>query len=440
MVRRYLTLAAMLLVMASLMVGIVGTASAQVPETHEADGRWRHQASDGPVSFRISSKGMTQVRWKDWISSYRDVGEGKVEYVEPADWSVTVTSPGGTTRTKNTGTAGQRTVSFRNLAIGQDHVVVVKGLDSGGRQLGDAQSVTIRSRHVSAPQDVTGLTLTVGADGLSVAANWTAPAAGGTPKRYMVYLTNLDSGRTLWTSVDHRNGRGHWKLPKTEASFDGLWPGDRYRVSVQTRNRNSRSNRSEGYGEAWQRSAWVSATVAMPAGDNPSYERKVPTLIWIPVSAGEAAPPYALGEPTAYVVFDHDAPGGLAQFDFPNKCGEYLEHYQYILDTGNEGNQARLDAHKARRDAWLRVIRIERDETELAELKSKKGAATDPAEIARLGAAIKKAEVLLSKQKAKLVTMEATVATKCAAAYPVKEGLTEADDRFYRVAQTQEAE
>ena len=405
-------------------------------DVHEADGRWRHQSEDGPVSFKITWKGATMVRWSDWVS-----GD-----VEVADWEVTATSTDGTVRTKDAGTGAQRIVSFGNLAIGQDHTVVVKGLDADGDQVGAAQTVVIRSRHVSPPEAIAGLALSVGDDGLSVNASWTAPEDGGTPKRYTVYLTNLDTGRTRWQNVDARHRGGGWQLPKTEAAFDGLWPGDTYRVSVQTRNRNSRSKRSDIYREGWQGSTWTSATVTVPAGNDPAYEKKAPALIWFGYKGGEPTPPYVLGEPTAYVVFDDAVPGGRSWFDFPNNCLDYLNHYDRINTNVSEPEPALVAAHRARVQAWLQVRKIDeqrgyRDEA-VAEkeqyLRDTPEGARDAAKIAGFDLKIARHQGNIDVGKLKLAGMERTVAARCAVAFPAVENLTEADDRFYRIAQVRE--
>lgn len=420
----------------SLWPVLAGSGSGTV---HEADGRWRGQ-EDGPLSARVSAKGNVTVSWTDWVGSVEVEQGEQPEYLEVSDWRITLTKPGGKVLAKNTGSGAQRVHTFKRLPIGQDYDVVVAGFDADGQRLGSGQSLTIRSRHVSAPEPVTGLSVEAGADNLSVAANWTAPAVGSTPKRYVVYLTNMDSGRTRWQGVEAKHRGGGWKPPKTGVTFDGLWPGDTYRVSVQTRNRDSRSKRSEIYGDGWQRSAWVSEEITMQPGDDPSYAKVVPTQVWTQVSAGEAAPPYAIGGPTAYVVLDGTAPGGLAQFDFPNKCGEYTDHYRYFSDTGNAGNQARLEAHKARRDAERQVGRIEGERAELAELIVRRDAETDETQAKALDNRIKRKRENIAAMKANLLTMEADVNAKCSAAYPAVENLSDSDDRFYRIAQTREAE
>ena len=450
MVRRYLTLAAMLLVMASLMVGVVGTASAQDP-VHEADGTW-HRSDDGAVRFNVTWKGKVNVRWKNWLADAGYVPcdalppDSGVECVADGDepdppvpvdrWVVEATNPDESERTKN---SERRQVRFGNLTFGKDYTVTVEGFDADDNSLG-TKEVSIRPRHISPPQPVTGLTLEVGDDNLSVEADWTAPAGGGTPKRYDVYLTNLDTGRTRWHSVDARHRNGGWKPPGTETSFGGLWPSDTYRVSVQARNRNSRSRGSEVYTNGWQDSSWVSATVTMPSGPDPSYAKVEPTLIWFGYLGGEPSPPYAIAGPTAYVVQDNTVPGGRAWFDYPNKCLEYMDHYRYIKDAGNADNQARLDAHKSRRDARWQVSLIGDERAELADLIARRDAETDETQIRILDYRIGKKRENIGDMESNLAAMEAHVKAKCAVAYPVAENLTEADDRFYRVAQTQEAD
>ena len=163
-------------------------------------------------------------------------------------------------------------------------------------------------------------------------------------------------------------------------------------------------------------------------------------MVWTPVQAGEAAPPYALAGPTVYVVQDGMAPGGRAWFDFPNKCRAYTDHYRYFNDADNAGNQARLDAHKARRDAKRQADDIEDERAELDRLIALREAETDETQAKILDHRIKRQREEVAATEAKLVTKEADVNAKCSAAYPVAENLGDADDRFYRIAQTQEAE
>ena len=447
------TLATMLLLLVvAVTAGAVGTdvgATYAQDAVYEADNRWRQQADGGPVSFKVSPKGTANIYWDDWISSYRDLGEGETEYVQPRDWVVTVATPGAKVRTKKTGAAAQRFIVFRGLKIGKDYEVAVKGIDSQGRQLGVQQSATIRLRHVSPPQSVTGLSLTVGDDNLSVSASWAAPAAGGTPKRYAVYLTNLDSGRTRWQMVKpQKKDGGGWNPPETEASFDGLWPGDTYRVSVQSRNRNSRSKRSQDYAEGWQTSAWVSETITMPAGEKPSYEKKVPTLIWFLYRAGEPTPPHVIGKPTMYVISSPETPGGFVYFDAPNKCREWWDHWSFFRSYSNDqpaDERAASDARQAARNQQSIIDReIAYRDADVASkakyLKDTPEAERDAATIARFDQKIARHQSNIDVGEDILAQKEREVVSKCAAAYPVVENLTEADHRFYQIASRQEAE
>ena len=86
MKRRLATLAAMLLLTASLAVGTLGTASAQDP-VHEADGTWH---TDGQVSFKVTWKGVVHVKWEHSVAS------GTV-----ASWVVTATDSDGNVKTKS---------------------------------------------------------------------------------------------------------------------------------------------------------------------------------------------------------------------------------------------------------------------------------------------------------------------------------------------------
>ena len=462
MVRRYLSLAAMLLLMASLMVGVVGTASAQDP-VHEADGTW-HKSDDDTVRFNVTWKGKVNVRWKNWLadegylpcsarppdSDVDCVADGdEPDAPVPVDrWKVTATTSGEDDRNKNS--PRFREVRFGNLTFGKDYTVKVEGFDADDASLG-SKEFTIRPRHVSPPDPVTGLTLEIGDDNLSVEAEWTAPAAGGTPRRYDVYLTNLDSGRARWHSVDAGRRNGGWKQPKTETSFEGLWPGDTYRVSVQVRNRNSRASGPEVYTNSWQGSSWVSATVTMPSGPDPSYEKKVPTLIWFGYYGGEPAPPYAVAGPTAYVVIDNTVPGGRAWFDYPNKCLEYMDHYGKVHALGTKDGPASdsvIAADKARKQARGQVQIMDRERgyrdaavaAKQEYLDGTPDSERDPAKIAGFDQKITRHQNNIDAGEVILDGKEQTVAAKCAVAYPAVENLTGADDRFYRIAQTQEAE
>ena len=215
MKRKFTALAATLLLMGALMVGMLGIASAQ-NEVHEADGTW-HKSENGQVSFKITWKGATYIRWKQWLDP-----EGEEHGTAVASWTVDATDSNGDTKTKAPKN-GHREVRYGNLTFGEDYTVVVKALDAEGDELG-RQEVTIRPRHISPPEPVTGLTLSAGDDNLSLNANWTAPEAGGTPKRYSVWLTNLDTGRARGKVIKAKQGRDGEITLKTETSFEGLWP------------------------------------------------------------------------------------------------------------------------------------------------------------------------------------------------------------------------
>ncbi len=74
------------------------------------------------------------------------------------------------------------------------------------------------------------------------------------------------------------------------------------------------------------------------------YAKVVPTLIGEPVLAGEKAPPYVIGDATAYIVIDPSAPGGRAWFDYPNASKDYRDHYERF---GQKADQAAKDARRA---------------------------------------------------------------------------------------------
>lgn len=425
----------------SLWPTLLSTAAVAV---HEADGFWHRQADDGPVWFKVSQKGDVRVRWSDWVGVVEhQLGGGETEEVQVASWTITAVGSDGKVRTKNTETASPREVTFKNFAMGESYDVVVKGLDPDGDQLGVAQMVTIRPVHTEAPSSISGLVLTPDNDNLSLTVNWTAPdvvpGIKGKPKRYALWLTNTDTGRARgkWINITTR-GKEH--ALKTETEFDGLWPGDTYRVSVSARNISSRVSG----GRSWQSSDWVSDTVTMPAGDDPSYAKVVPTLIWEPVLAGEKAPPYVVGDPTAYIVSDASVAGGYVRFDAPNQCREYRDPHRFFLheesDAGAKAailkaeRQERLYVKPAR--AGLAAAEAAKqkylDDTPEAERSAAKIAELD-ADIARKQGEVDAAEKIL----ADLVTK---VETECARAYPAVENLTQDDDRWYQVAQTKETE
>ena len=435
MVRRYLTLAAMLLVMASLMVGVVGTASAQDP-VHEADGTW-HKSDDGTVRFNVTWKGFTNIRWSNRVGMVeRELGEGQVEEVSASDWLITVTSSAGSKREK---ARSKRHARFTNLAIGLDHDAVIQGRNSGGAAQGDPREFTIRSRHISPLQPVTGLALEVGDDNLIVEADWTAPATGGKPKRYVVIITNLETGRVIgqWLNV---TTRGKKQVLPAGAAFDGLWPGDNYRVSVQTLTYDSRASSRDAsklpitnaagehtgkeafvITEGWQGWAWTSATITLPSGNVPGYDKTVPALIWTPVAAGEAAPPYVIGEPTAYII-GSNAPGGYSKFDAPGECLNYRAPHLFIIN----GDRAAYNAVKAARNQ--EVYRLAPAQQALQYARDNGASA---AVIARRQAEVDAAQGILDGMVAK-------VGTECARAYPAVESLTQADQRWYRTAERRE--
>lgn len=377
------------------------------------------------------------------------MGEGETEQVQVASWIVTAVGSDGKVRAKPLKTASPRAVGFNRFAMGDSYDVVVKGLGADGDQLGVAQMVTIRPVHISPPAPLSNLILTVGDDKLSVEANWTAapavPGVSGMPKRYALYLTNLDTGRVREKWINLRPG-GIRRVLKTDTAFDGLWPGDTYRVSVQTRNRNSRSKRSDIYREGWQGSAWTSATITVPVGNDPAYEKRAPTLIWFGYKSGEPTPPYVLGEPTAYVVFDGTASGGRSWFDFPNNCLDYLNHYDRINTNVRDPGAALVAAHRARVQAWLQVRKIDEQrgyrDAVVAEkeqyLRDTPEGARDAAKVAAFDRKIAQHQGNIDAGKVILAGMQRTVAAKCAAAFPAVENLTEADDRFYRIAQVRE--
>ena len=487
MKRRFTTLAAMLLLTGALVVGMLGIASAQ-NEVHEANGMWHH-SGNGQVSFKITWKGVVHVTWKHWIKpTGKDVDPDDVDARVPVDsWVVTATDDDGNVKTKTiqivpptsedvtdsegnegigyTGTKGVvRHARFGNLTMGKDYTVVVKGLDGDDTELGQ-QQVIIRPRHITPPEAVTGLTLSVGDDNLSVAADWTAPAAGGQPKRYIVWLTNLDTGHARSKTINLLTNEDDEAELKTNTVFKKLWPGDDYRVSVRTLNRNSLWKRgSDGHHDRWHKSEWTQGTITMPSGDAPSYDKKAPTLVWVSVlargtaekaqragedakyvkylKAQEQVPPYAIGEPTAYIIVD--AKGSYVRFDAPNECLNYQDPHGFFLDEDNNAaaKAAILKAESQMRH-FVKPARVALATAVAA--KSEYQRDTPEAEQSRaklaemdLDIARKQREVDATEQN--LAVLVAKLETECARAYPAEENLTEADDRWYQAAQDKEIE
>lgn len=416
----------------------------------EADGVWRRQAGDSPLSFKVTWKGDVKVRWSDWVGVVvRESGEGQPDKVQVVRWIVTAAGSDGKVRTKDTQTASPRAVGFNNFAMGDSYDMLVKGLDADGDQLGVAQMVTIRPVHISPPAPVSDLALKVGDDNLSVKANWTAapaePGVSGMPKRYVLYLTNLDTGRARmkWLNLVNRGSKG--QVLKTDTTFAGLWPGDNYRVSVQTLTNDSRSSDNRKGGpfqyDSWLRSEWVSGTITMPAGDNPDYAKVTPTLVWLPVPAGTKAPPYVIGDPTAYIVTDHSAPGGRARFNAPDECKDHTNNDHEIFFTNGDE-----DAMKARRKAQgqERILNLERSELARAQAEKQQylddtpEAERDRGKIAVFDQRISRHERNIEAGLNILAGLVAKLGTECARAYPAVESLTEADLRWYQTAADRE--
>ena len=448
MKRRVAILAAMLLAVI-ITTGTMGTAAAQEPAVHvaEADGSWREV---GDVRFKVTWKGVVHVRWNDWLTETEvttdEMGEvdDAQETVSVERWEVTATHATENTRTKSPD-RGPRQVRFgkpNKLNIGETYTIAVRGFDEDDNELGNKQ-VTIRPVHVAPPQPVTGLTLSIGDDKLSMAANWTAPEAGGKPKRYSVWLTNLDTGRARWMLIKARQGSDGEFTLKTGTAFSKLWPGDEYRVSVQTLTHNSRWQKAAGATNKWQESDWTHKNVTMPAGDDPSYDKVIPTLMWELVRAGEKTPPYVIGDPTSYIVIDGSAPGGRAKFDALNVCSDHTNHdHETFFRNGDE------DAMKARRKAQgqERILDVQRQDmkTTIAE-KQKYLDATPEAErdrdkIAAFDRTISRYEANIEAGMNILAGLVSKLATECARAYPAEESLTQANDRWYQAAQDREIE
>ena len=72
-------------------------------------------------------------------------------------------------------------------------------------------------------------------------------------------------------------------------------------------------------------------------------------------------PPYAIGEPTSYIVSGHSTPGRLEKFDAPSECKDHTNHdHEVFFDKGDE------EARKARRALWGQERILDRERGELA--------------------------------------------------------------------------
>ncbi len=435
MKRRLATLAAMLLLTASLSLGTLGTLTAQSPPqepVHEADGT-RHKS--GPVTFSVTWKGVVHVHWRDWV-------EGVGEDPAPVDsWVVTATDSKGKVRTKKP-QGGPHQTRFGNLSMGEDYEVKIEAFDDSAASMG-TQTVTIRPRHVSPPEPVRNITLRAGEDGRSVSASWTAPDSGGRPHKYAVHLTNLDTGRARVKGIE-RSGRGTNGGPKTETVFEDLWPGDTYRVAIETVVRDSRAGvKSPSPHLRWQYSRWMAATVVMPAGSEPDYAKVVPdSLIWYWYGPGEQEDPRVIGAPTKYVV-SRNVPGGLAWFDYPNKCKEYRSDHEGAFPT----RQAKFaNADQARQAALNQRFMLDSERKNLADAIAAKEryerdtpeSERDPREVDRHERNVARYQREVAAEERILADLTVKLDTACAETFPVVEKLTENEYRFYRISSKRE--
>lgn len=238
--------------------------------------------------------------------------------------------------------------------------------------------------------------------------------AGAKPKHYGAIITNLTTGRTMRIHVP-----GPKRARKSaRVSFSGLWPGDSYRVGVQTFARNSRYDaENDPTSASGQTSGWATAKVTLPSGDKPSYKKKAPALILRPVAAGEATPPWMLGKPTSYVVsnFGSKIAGDIyKRFDAPKECLKWQNPHAFIRNN----DQAAYTAIKAAQGQQIFV-----DNAKAALQKAKDDG--QPVHVI----ANKQREV--DATEARLATLVAAVGTECKRAYPVVENLTQADKRWY---------
>ena len=472
-----LLVALALLVTASVSLGTAGTTSAQQP-VHEADGSW-HRADGGPVRFKVSPKRDIHVRWRNWLAdpgylSCDNVPDGQngeelgcvADGEEPdplpavARWEVTATPTGGTAVVK---TPKHRSAHFRDVDLTKDYAVVVEGFDGDNDSLG-SQEVTIRPRHVSEPDPPTAIVGTANADGQELVVKWNAPTGGGKPLHYNVIATNIETGRVTSDRFHVKRGRVRGKVTLT-----GLWPGDTYRVAVSTTAHNSRYVEDEHpENDQWQHSGWAIAvsTVTLPTASTPSYSKVEPTLIWERVEAGEADPPYVVGTSTTYIVNGPTSYGyGPTRFDAPNEClnwkldeveydGSVTDRYGNTIDVtkwrrgalpanyvffGNHASSSSLKdaAYQARKaaDGQHRfILRARGDLADTTALRDAELARDNPDTrwVRTYNASIVKYTNEVAVREQNLIPMVATVASACAAGYPVVESLTTADARWYQ--------
>ena len=125
----------------------------------------------------------------------------------------------------------------------------------------------------------------------------------------------------------------------------------------------------------------------------------------MPVAAGEAASPWMIGTPTAYVI-SGNVPGVYVRFDAPNKCLDYRNRHWFITNGDLEAWTAVSAVHSQ----WHYFLEPTKDDGEGA------------AEIAKKQLEVDAARRILDDKFA-------TLATECTRAYLVVESLTDADQR-----------
>ena len=185
-------------------------------------------------------------------------------------------------------------------------------------------------------------------------------------------------------------------------------------------------------------------------GDNPSYAKQVPTLIWTPVRAGETTPPHVIGEPTTYIVMDDSVPGGRAKLDAPNVCLEYQSqeepprpHGFFLSEDSDEDAKKAILAANSQYEYFVKAARVALANAEAnkqAYLDETPEAERSPTKIAELDQDIARKQGEVDATEANLAKLVAKLETECARAYPEVENLTTDDNRWYQMAQTTERE
>lgn len=417
---RLATMAAVLVLTASLATGAFGADGGTVAaqgRVHEADGTWHRVTDKGDprVSFNVTHQGHININWSPRFGVvYVEGGEGQPgSDIVPAKYHLMITHmKGGVPRTVGRDTTKYQT-RIRNVDFGIDYSIMLQARNADNEAQGETVNFAVKPRHVSAPAAPRNLTATSSDDGQSVTVKWDAPTTGGKPKHYRAFIVNTDTGRVISDKVFPRVKKGR---PAAQTTFAGLWPGDSYRAAVYTYVRNTRYDpATDKVNDRWLISESAVANAMTTDVDDPSYAKKEPTLVLEPVAAGEAAPPWMIGTPTAYVI---SVGGEYQRFDAPTKCLNYQDPHRFIMN----GDLEAWKAVSAARSQWYYYLEPAR-----AALRQAKDDGASAEEIAQKQREVDAAQRILDARVS-------TMTTECARAYPEVVNLTNDDRRWYQMA------